>query len=80
MKAFKDLKVGDNIYLYYPYDNKCVKLKITDIVTEYDRIRFYYGEFSFDYISLLPEELELNNTYSIFADIDSLLKHIEDEY
>lgn len=79
MKAFKDLKVGDNIYMYYPYDNKCVKLKITDIVTGCRLTKFYYGGF-FDYISLLPEELELNNTYSIFADIDSLLKHIEDEH
>lgn len=79
MKAFKDLKVGDNIYMYYPYDNKCVKLKITDIITEYGLIKFYYGKFSFDYFSISSEELGLNSTHCIFTDIDSLLKYIEDE-
>ncbi len=80
MKAFKDLKVGDNIYVCYLDNNKCVKLKITDIVTEYNRIRFYYGKFSSDYITILPKELELNNIYGIFADVNSLLKYIENEH
>lgn len=78
MKAFKDLKVGDNIYMYYPYDNKCIKLKITDIVTECRATKFYYGGF-FDYFLILSEELGLNNTCGIFTDVNSLLKYIEDE-
>ena len=80
MKAFKDLKVGDNVYVYDLYNNKCVKIKITTIVVTECLIKFYYGKSSYDYIAILSEELELNNIRGIFADVDSLLKYIEDEH
>ena len=81
MKTFKDLKVGDNIYVCDQDNNKCVKIKITAIIdTEWEwLIKFYYGKSSYDYISIFREELGLNNIRGIFADVNSLLKYIEDE-
>lgn len=74
-KTFKDLNVGDDIYLYR--DLYVAKFKIIRIDEFEDLIvRFFYGSFSWDCITIPKSEM-MNCRYDeVFSDINAIFKDL----
>lgn len=73
-KTFKDLNVGDYIYLYR--DLYVAKFKIIRIVESGLIVQFFYGSFSWDHITVPKSEM-MNDMYEeVFSDINAIFKDL----
>lgn len=79
MKTFKDLKIGDYIYNVYDLNRCCLKHKIVNITTDAMYVFFVYGEFPWDAIAIPECFLQKSEWGNVFADIDGVLKCINED-
>ena len=73
-KTFKDLNVGDNIYLFS--DLHVVKFKINGIDESGSQVNFVYDSFPWNYISVPKSEM-MNTMYEyVFSDINAIFNYL----
>lgn len=78
-KTFKDIRVGDYLYSCNKDINKIYRFQVTKIIKRKSSVEFHFSEIPWDYIVVLPGDLESNKTYSgTFADINSLFDYINE--
>lgn len=79
MKTFRDLKIGDYIYVVYDSGQKCIKRKIIDIVDNRMYVNFVYNdEFPWECISIPECHLRQNEWGNIFADTTKILEYVNE--
>jgi hypothetical protein len=52
-KSFKDIRIGDCLYSCNININKIYRLPVTNIIKDEFKVRFYFSELPWDYISIL---------------------------
>lgn len=78
-KTFKDLGIGDCLYVCNKRINKIYRLQVTDIIKDEILARFYFSELPWDYISVPLEDFERSKADTdVFADINLLFNYINE--